>query len=297
MFAPKLKPGDTIGLASPSHIADREGYGHVIRVLEARGFAVKTGANIYKDTYGYSATPQERADDINALFADDEVKMVLFGGGDGGNELLPYLDFDIIRTHPKLTCSYSDGTTLLNVIYTQTGLVTYYGQTPGIFDDLRYYDYMQFSQHFLQDGKQDNMFVPNSQWHTLHGGACDGLLIGGYTVMFALLLGNRYFPYDDTKQYILFLEDHEQFNGLAAVSSLVSHIEQSAFMGRVTGLLFGHYNTTHPPELFDRLARLGAAHNIPVIYCDDFGHGVNHAILPIGQQARLDADAQTLVFI
>ncbi|NLG88822.1 MAG: LD-carboxypeptidase [Clostridiaceae bacterium] len=62
----------------------------------------------------------------------------------------------------------------------------------------------------------------------------------------------------------------------------------------VAGLIFGHYSLTQYPELFQRLERLGKKHNIPVVYCDDFGHGVNHAILPIGRIARLDAGSKSL---
>jgi GrpB-like predicted nucleotidyltransferase (UPF0157 family) len=61
-------------------------------------------------------------------------------------------------------------------------------------------------------------------------------------------------------------------------------------MDKVAGLLFGHYSENAPPELFERLKRLGDAHGIPVAHVDDFGHGKNHAILPIGCRATLDAE-------
>jgi muramoyltetrapeptide carboxypeptidase len=109
-----------------------------------------------------------------------------------------------------------------------------------------------------------------------------------------LLTGSDYFPYDRKERYILFLEDHEKFSKLNELSSYLSHIEQSGFMRNVTGLIFGHYSLTPNPEFFQRLERIGKKHNIPVAYCDDFGHGVNHAILPIGNFARLDAGSKSL---
>lgn len=295
MIAERLNYGDTIGLVSPSHIADPNMYEHIIFILKARGFKVKTGKNLYSSTYGYSATELERADDFNEMFSDEDIKMVFFGGGEGGNELLPYINFENIARHPKIVCSYSDGTTILNAIYTKTGLITYYGQAPGIFEDLRYYDYMQFSSHFINGYAGE--FVSNSKWQTINKGVCEGVLIGGYTRNFALLTGGTYFLYDNKEKYILFLEDHEKFCTLDEVSSYISHIEQSSFIHSVCGLLFGHYSTTLYTELFQRLERFGKKHNIPVAYCDDFGHGVNHAILPIGSIARLDADKKTLTFI
>jgi muramoyltetrapeptide carboxypeptidase len=229
------------------------------------------------------------------MFSDEDVKMVFFGGGEGGNELLPYINFENIARHPKIVCSYSDGTTILNAIYTKTGLITYYGQAPGTFADLRYYDYMQFSSHFLSGYTGE--FVSNSKWKTIKKGVCEGILIGGYTRNFALLTGSTYFPYDNSKKYVLFLEDHEKFCKLNEVSSYISHIEQSSFIHNVAGLLFGHYSTTLYTELFQMLERFGEKYNIPVAYCDDFGHGVNHAILPIGSIARLDTEKKIMNFV
>ncbi len=288
MIADRINYGDTIGLVSPSHIAEPHRYERIISALESAGFKVKTGKNLYKNTYGYSATELERAEDFNDMFSDDDVKMVFFGGGEGGNEILPYIDFENIAGHPKIVCSYSDGTTILNAIYSKTGLITYYGQAPGIFEDLRYYDHMQFSSHFI-DG-YTGVFTSNSKWKTINKGVCEGILIGGYTRNFALLTGSAYFSYDDRQKYILFLEDHEKFCEINEVSSYIAHIEQSSFVRNVAGLIFGHYSTTPYPELFRRLERFGKKYNVPVAYCDDFGHGADHAILPIGSTARLDMD-------
>ena len=294
MKAKRLRRGDCIGLVVPSHVGMRERYAPIIATLEGLGFRVKTGENLYKDTYGYLATEQERADDFNAMALDDDVRMVFFGGGEGGNEVLPLLDFAAIADHPKLYCSYSDGTSILSAIYAQTGLVTHYGQAPGNYADLRHYDYLRFASHFIDGGAADH--VRSGSWRTLRGGVCEGTLLGGYLGNFALSLGNRYYPYDMTKPYLLFLESHERFCDVGAVSAQLSHIEQSGLIGNVTGLLFGHYAETVPDDLLNRLARFGERYRVPVAYCDDFGHGVHHAVLPIGGEARMDADAQTLEF-
>lgn len=294
MLASKLAKGDTIGLISPSHVATAERYEGIVFALESLGFRVKLGANLYQSTYGYSATEQERADDLNQMVSDDAVKMVFFGGGEGGNELLPYIDFENIRAHPKLFCSYSDGTTILQAVHAKTGLVTYYGQAPGLFSDLRHYDYLQFAAHFCTERVE--RFARSGPWAACHGGVCEGILTGGYTRNFALLLGGDSFHYDPSRKYLLFLEDHKEFSDVATVSAYLSHIEQSPFIQTVSGLLFGHYSTTKSPELLARLERFGQKHGVPVAYSDDFGHGVHHAILPVGVKAKLDVDAQTLTF-
>lgn len=295
MIADRLKKGDTIGIISPSHLAGREWYANVISKIKAFGFNVKESTNLYSNTYGYSSSEAERADDFNEMIADDEVKMIFFGGGEGAEMLLPLIDYENIKKHPKIICSYSDGTSILNPVYAMTGIVTYYGQDPGIFRDLRHYDHNQFFSNFV-DGNVTE-FVKNSEWHTCNSGACEGVLSGGYTRNFALLLGSRYFPYNRDEKYLLFLEDHECFGKLNRVNSLISHIEQNDFINNVTGLIFGNYSDTVNPEILQMLERFGKAHKVPVVYNDDFGHGVNHAVLPIGVRAKLDADKKSLYFM
>ena len=290
-----LSPGDTIGLVAPSHVADPARYDGIIKAINRLGFAVKTGENFYKNTYGYSATAIERADDFNAMFRDGEVKMVFFGGGTGAVDLLPHLDFNCISKNPKIVCSYSDGTTLLNAIYAQTGMTTYYGPAPADLADFRHYDYTQFAAHFINGGIR--RFESNSDWVTVCGGRCEGVLIGGHVKVFALLLSNKYFRYDPNQQYLLFMEINANTYDIRLLSTYLENVEQSHFMKNVTGLLFGHYTIPANQDLILRLERLGKRHGIPVVYCDDFGHGLNHAILPIGVRAEMNADAQTLDFL
>jgi muramoyltetrapeptide carboxypeptidase len=291
----KLNKGDTIGIPCPSHIANAERYGRVVKVLESLGYRVQIGENAYKDTHGYLASEQERADDFNRMVSDGNIKMIFFGGGKGANEILPYLDYESIKRNPKFYCSYSDGTFILNAIHAMTGITVYYGQAPGDYTDLRHYDYTQFSAHFT--GEKPVLFEKNSEWHTLNGGKVEGFLLGGYLSIFALMLGNRYFKYDKDKKYILFLEAREETYSPAAVSSFLSHIEQNNFISNIAGIIFGHYSKSVPADLFKRFGRFGQKYDIPVIYCDDFGHGVNHAILPIGEKTMLDADKQVLRFL
>ncbi|GHU35587.1 peptidase S66 [Clostridia bacterium] len=294
-FATKLKIGDTIGIVCPSHVADPVRHKRSITVLEPLGYKVKIGKNVYKDTYGYCAGADERADDFNEMVADKDVKMVLFGGGQGAAELLPLIDCDAVRCNPKLFCSYSDGTSIINVIHAQTGLVTYYGCMPGAFNDLRYYDLQQFTQHFVE-GNGSRLFLSDSEWRTINGGVCEGELIGGYLPLFGMLQGNKYFDYDKSKKYILFLEDHEKFSSVGAVATYLAFIEQSAVMQSVSGVIFGHYSDAPSETLFGVFERFAKRNNIPAVYTDDFGHGTKHAIFPIGASARLDTITHTLEF-
>lgn len=294
MIAGKLEKGGLIGLCSPSHIARREEYAKCIAALREMGYRVLEADNLYSAATGYGATPEERAADFNQLAANPEVEMIFFGGGEGSNELLPLIDFELLRAHPKRVCSYSDGTTILNAIWAKTGLETYYGQSPNMAAGYSEYDAAQFLR-VAAEGTAER-FVSNSAWTALTPGRARGVLTGGYSRNFALLLGTEYYPVEPDEEHVLFIEDHEMFGGEDYVSAMLSHIEQQPFMYSVTGLLFGHYSETVRPNLLARLRRLGERWRIPVVACDDFGHGKNHAILPIGRAAELDADAKTMIY-
>lgn len=295
MIATKLEKNGTIGLCAPSNAAVKDDYAGRIAAMRGNGFRVREAKHMYLATHGYLAAPEERAADLMELFLDDEVDLLLFGGGEGAGELLPYLDFDEIRQHPKRMTSYSDGTTLLNAVWANTGLVTYYGAAPRVFDVYSAYDRANFEAHLMQDEAKEH--INSGSWHRIRPGRAEGVLVGGYTRNFAMLLGSRYFPVDLDKKYILFLEDHEMFGGVDYVSAMISHMEQSAFWPCVAGVLFGHYSRERNAWLMERLERLGERYEIPVAYCDDFGHGDNHGILEIGRQAVLDTESGTLSYL
>ena len=295
MQAKRIPPNATIGIFCPSHAAIPEKYAPQIAGIERMGFKVKLAENFYKDTWGYAASAQERADDFNALVADDSVDAILFNGGNAGAEILPFIDYDNLRRNPKRIGSYSDGTSVLNAVHAQTGLVVYYGTAPGSFADLRHYDYMQFCSHFVE-GYSTDEFEPNSERITINGGQSEGVLIGGYPTLFAQILPSKYFACDK-QEYILFLEAHEKHSTVSLTAGELAFIEQTSFMNKVRGLIFGHFSVEAPPDLLRSLERFGKRHNIPLLYTDDFGHGTRHGILPIGMKASLDADKQTVRFM
>ena len=289
-----LEYGDTIGIISPSWVADQNDYEKYAKGIEKLGFQVKFGRNIYKDTYKYTASVTERVDDLNEMIYDETVKMVFFGGGYGSVDLLPYIDYKKIKETPKLFLSYSDGTSILNAVYTQTGITTFYGQTPGLFDNISEYDRKQFVSHLIEGNVTD--YISNSDWYTVTEGCCEGSLVGGYLLNFVLALENSFFPYWTDKNYILFIEELDKFRCVEEVSMFLTCIGQSQLMEQVTGLLFGHYSDDVSSLLFEVLERFGKRYGIPVAYCDDFGHGANHAIFPIGRKAVLDTANKTLLF-
>ena len=131
MLPTKLKIGDTIGVVAPSNpiVAHNiEELEKAKEIVEKSGFKVKFSKHIFSNTNGYSSTAKEKAEDLNEMFRDQEVKMIWCAkGGNNSNTTFEFLDYDLIKRNPKILCGYSDITSLTNVIHAKTGLVTFSG--------------------------------------------------------------------------------------------------------------------------------------------------------------------------
>ena len=165
----------------------------------------------------------------------------------------------------------------------------------SIFNDISDYNFSQFNRSFV-DGT-DTEYIANTKWHVLSKGVGNGIMIGGYSRNFAMLLNSKYFSYHTDEAYILFIEDHEMFGGVDYVSAMLSHIEQDDIIHNVRGLLFGNYSDNLNQLLLARLKRFGEKYDIPVAYCDDFGHGSNHAVIPIGRRAEFNTVNKTIKYV
>ena len=125
----RLKKGDTIGVVAPSGPIVDDNILEVEKakeIVENAGFKVKYSKNLFFNTFGYSASPVEKAEDINNMFKDEEVKMIWCAkGGNNSNSTFEYLDYELIKNNPKIICGFSDLTSITNIITEKTGLVTF----------------------------------------------------------------------------------------------------------------------------------------------------------------------------
>ena len=289
MIKPKmLQKGDTIGFIAPSYKPKRDPIERSAENLRKLGYKVKFSKNLFSTTNDYAGSIEERAEDFNAMIADPEVKMVFFGGGEVGNEILPFIDYENIKKNPKILCSYSDSTTVLNAVNKQTGLVTFYGSSPRFFENEPIaYTLTNFEKRLCST---DLDYVKNSEWRVLTPGKAEGRLIGGYLINFACLLGLEWYEDLPDEDIILFIEDHEKFSNAAMISKWFTMLEHKGVFKRAKALIFGHYSLEEKPVIDDILTRIGKRYNIPVIRNEDFGHGANGAILPISVRAKLDTE-------
>ena len=191
----RLKKGDTIGVVAPSNpiIGDNiEEINKAKKILEKDGFKVKYSKNLFLNTNGYSATAKEKAQDINRMFADKDVKMIWCAkGGNNSNSVFEYLDYELIKNNPKIICGYSDITSLTNIITEKTGIVTYSATNfKTIATDETEYSYKEVLKRFVDANLE--LGQKNDKYTTIQEGQVEGKLIGGNLTLTRGLVEGKY---------------------------------------------------------------------------------------------------------
>lgn len=127
----KLKKGDEVRVVAPSRslgLLSKNIIDEATRKLEAEGFRVSFSKNCSESDMFVSSSVESRVSDLHDAFLDKDVKGIFSViGGFNSNQLLQYLDYDLIKNNPKVFCGYSDFTAISNAITAKTGLVTYLG--------------------------------------------------------------------------------------------------------------------------------------------------------------------------
>lgn len=318
LIPPKLKPGDTIRVIAPSgsYMSPwiREDYKVAAKKkLEQLGFNVTFGKHLQEVDDFMSSSVEHRLEDIHDAFADPAVRMISCArGGFNANQLLTYLDYDLIRKNPKILCGFSDITALSNAIYAKTGLVGYsgpnyyqFGQAEGLDYTLSY-----FMQCLMQDapymveassawmdadkGKRDTLqTMTNAGLVVINEGQAEGTLLGANLCTFNLLQGTAFFP--DIRDAVLCIEDDDfESQPINFDRNLQSLLHQPQFAS-VRGLLIGRFQLASgmTDDFLRQIVQTKQElKNMPIIANVDFGHTQPLITFPIGGKVRIDASAQ-----
>lgn len=293
----KLNIGDTIGVVAPSNpiIGDNiEELNRAKEIVEKSGFKVKYSKNLFSNTNGYCSTAKEKAEDINEMFADKNVKMIWCAkGGNNSNSTFEYLDYELIRQNPKIICGYSDITSLTNIITEKTGLVTFSGTNfKTIATDETDFSYKQTLNRFV-DGNLE--FEPKEEKYiTLQDGKSEGELIGGNLSLTKGLVCGKYSI--DFTDKILFLEELGYEADPAVVSNSLYYMKQNGVFDKIKGLWIGNYEhqsgITLEKIILDVLEN---KYKFPIIKSNNFGHIENKIVIPIGTKAEINTEEKVKI--
>jgi len=331
-----LKKGDFVGIVSPSSplaglVPHRVEKG--IRSLEKIGFKVKVGKNALKIS-GYTAgTPRERAEDINDFFADPKIKAIFtFIGGNHSNQILDYLDFDLIKKNPKLFLGYSDATVLHLALYSRLGMVTFYGpsvltqfgENPEIFPYTKEYfekalmhlepigkvsPSLTWTDEILdwfkrEDEKRPRKMKKNKGWQWIKEGKAQGPILGGCISSMMHLRGTKYWP--SFKNCILFWEIPESEDILAKgekPATIDAYLVDLGFLGvfgQIKGMIIGRpygYSELRSNQLVEIIKERTKSYDFPILFSVDIGHTDPMLTVPLGVMAKINSAKNIFEFV
>ncbi|HLC48848.1 MAG TPA: S66 peptidase family protein [Candidatus Andersenbacteria bacterium] len=307
---PKLHQGDKVGICCPSGTIDhkRELFDRAKNGFQkATELQVHVAPNAYAKHYYSAGTVQERLDDFHALIADPTIKTIIFGaGGDTASDLLPYLNYELIKNNPKIISGISDATTLLTAITAKTGLVTFLG-----LEILDYADYkMNYTTQAMQNawfdgGPQTIQPNPNwkelkenftryTGWQTIREGVATGQLFGGNSESYIQLLNT---PYElRIPQGILFLETYKLPK--KQIHKTLIQLQLRGILDDIAGLIVGYCLESDKQEIVgndqliqETILEVTSEYSFPIMQIGEIGHCVENFMQPIGAHAKMDATA------
>lgn len=293
----KLKIGDTIGVVAPSNpiIDDNvQEIEEAKKIIEKLGFKVKFSKNLFSNMNSYSASAKEKAEDINEMFNDKDVKMIWCAkGGENSNSTFEYLDYEMIKQNPKIICGYSDITSLTNMITERAGLVTFSATNfKTIATDETDYSLKEVLKRFV-DGNLE-LGVPEDQYTTIRDGVTEGELIGGNLSLTRAMVAGKY-SIDFTNK-ILFLEELGFETGPALASNYLYYMKQNGVFDKIKGIWLGNYTHESGISLEEILLdTIGDEFKGPIIKSENFGHIEKKTVIPIGIKAKIDTNEKVKI--
>jgi muramoyltetrapeptide carboxypeptidase len=282
-----------VGIIAPAGPIEAEALDAGCRALRAMGYKPFYLPSIVERDMYFAGSVERRLDELHEMFRREDVRAIVCArGGYGCNYLLPELDLELIRSHPKVFVGYSDVTTLLTNLNDATGLITFHG--PMVTKDFALaggVDLESWHAAVASEAPYTRIFDPKTVTALVRGEA-EGRLYGGCLSMLAESLGT---PYEiRTEGTILFIED------VAArpyqVDRMLMQLKLAGKFDEVRGILLGDFRECDPDEgsgytLRDVIMRVVGGLGVPVAYGVRSGHVCGGNItIPIGVQARIKVE-------
>jgi muramoyltetrapeptide carboxypeptidase len=306
-----LKYGDEIRIIAPS--ARLKGRADALTAqraktrLEELGYKISHGKSVDAHFHLETAQASERAKDFNEAFYDKNVKAIMaLSGGWSANEILPIIDWDVVKANPKPMSGFSDNTVLINALYAKAdfgGLLGPNFSTVGRMISWQYtlehLDMVLRQQWPIElqrsnswgESRKSNITKP---WKCLQPGETEAILVGGNLGSFYLLQGTQYQPRFD-EPFILLAEDDNETGKYSAQEfsrRLESILQLPNVRKNIAGMLIGRFQPGSKMTENHLKSIIASKNlpNIPIAMDIDFGHSIPMLTLPIGGKMRLKVD-------
>ncbi|MCE5220683.1 MAG: LD-carboxypeptidase [Clostridium sp.] len=282
-----LNYGDKVGIVACSNGLDES---NVIKMKELEitlysiGLKTVFSDKIYKKISAFNGTGEERAKVIMKFFKDSSIKAIFdVSGGDLANEVLDYLDFEIIKNNPKPFFGYSDLSVIINSLYSKTGMKTYLYQIRNLIEINKNKQIEEFKNSFMSNGNEILTF--NYEW--IQGNSMEGIVVGGNLRCFLKLSGTEYVP--DFQDKIIFLESLG--GDVPKMTTYLTQYKQMGVFKKVKGIILGSYTEMerekYSPSIVEIIKKVVNDPNMPIAKTNEIGHGKDSKCIIIGERIKI----------
>ena len=300
--------GTEIRVIAPSYRrepGDKQRNERAAQRLGSYGYTVTFGRHIDANYQLGTAEASDRVTDLHEAFTDPNVKIVMaHSGGWSANELLPLIDWELVRMNSKPLIGFSDITVLLNAIYAKTGIVSYLGPNFGSFGLANSWQYTLDVFDAVMRQEMPLELKPSTMWgeatgdqyptqglQVLQEGEAEAILLGGNFNTFHLLQGTEYQP-AFSQPFILVAEDDDESGELTAryfSRGLESILQLPNVRKNLKGIVIGRFLPASKFSLATLAGIIASKQlgSIPVVAEADFGHTMPILTLPIGGTLRV----------
>lgn len=286
----KLKAGDKVGIVACSNAQPAANRTHVEKLLETlrqAGLDPVCSPYIFEKSRFFSGTAQEKARALMDFYSDNTIKAIFdLSGGDLANEVLEYLDYQVLKDNAKPFFGYSDVTAVINAIYKETDHPGTLYQIRNLIYDFRIEQLSRFKDSLFQGGRA----LFDFDYAFLQGSRMEGVVVGGNIRCFLKLAGTPYLP--DFSEKLLFLESYS--GGADRMVSLLNQYRQMGVFDKINGIILGSFTkmeeAEEKPEIGDLVKEVVRNDAMPIVKTRQIGHGPDSRAIVIGMPLTLEAN-------
>lgn len=282
-----LKLGDQVALVCLSNGLPKEAKVKIDQLdnaLRGMGLEVICSPYLVQEESVFSAPAITRAKVLMDFYQSEKVKAIFdISGGDIANEVLEYLDYDIIKEKDKTFFGYSDLTTVINALYCQTGKSSYLYQIRNLIGACGKTQKEAVFKTLFQGEKS----LLDFNYQFIQGSELEGSVVGGNIRCFLKLAGTKYMP--DFKDKVLFLESRS--GGVAQMVTFLNQYKQIGVFRQIKALILGSFTQMESealtPTIEELVLQVVDRIDLPIVKTNEIGHGADSKAIIIGQHIRL----------
>jgi len=292
---PYLKKGDWIGITCPAGFLERSKAQKCIDTLQKWGYQVLVGNTLNSRSRNYfSATDEERTEELQAMLDAPEIKAILCGrGGYGISRIIDQLDFSKFKKNPKWIIGFSDITLLHCHVHSKYKISSMHAPMTAAFNEGEN-KYIQSIKDVLS-GKSTRYSIKTNKYN--RPGSANGQLIGGNLALITHAIGTG--SELNTKNKILFIEDIGEH--LYQIDRMLMQLKRSGSLKKLAGLIVGHFSdmkdTPRPfgKSIVEMITEHVSEYNYPVCFGFPAGHEKENLALKIGSTYTLKVEKNKVI--